>query len=95
MLILPFIILDLVAGVTLLLRIEALALTIGILLLLKALMSLIPSIKTGFFLDVLGYIDMVGAIALILFHNHFSFGWYTLIGILLLAKGVFSFLIAR
>ncbi len=59
---------------------------LGIILLVKGLMSVIPSFLSGFFFDVLGFIDILGALVLLGIFN------FKLLGILLVAKGLYSLL---
>jgi len=93
MLILFPIVLDIISGIVLLLAIKRLAFLFGMLLLLKALFSIISSFKSGFFFEFMGFTDLVGALSLILFSFGIHSNIYPLIAFALLSKGIFSFLL--
>lgn len=75
---------DIVAGIYLIVGINYLAKYLGIFILLKAISSLIGSFATKFFFDFMGILDLIVGLSLIFSWN---IPW---IGILILIKGVYS-----
>ncbi|MBI4181889.1 MAG: hypothetical protein HY520_02895 [Candidatus Aenigmarchaeota archaeon] len=65
-----------------------------ILFFLKGLYSVGTALAAGFFMDFMGYLDLLGALFLLLLYWGIAPGWVFWIGLLILIKGVYSFIIA-
>jgi len=82
--------LDIIAALWYFLDIPYLAATIGIIILLKGLITFIPAITSGYYYDWMGLTDILSGIILIL-HSYsldFSFGFYVIS--ILAFKGLYS-----
>ena len=95
MLILPFVALDVIAGLILLLGFKHFAWLFGILVLLKGAMSVFSAVASGFYFDLMGYIDLLAGAALLLLSKNIIFGFFAILGVIILAKGALSFMVAR
>ncbi|HDQ60037.1 MAG TPA: hypothetical protein ENN30_02480 [Candidatus Woesearchaeota archaeon] len=94
MLIILPILLDLIAGLAIILKINWIIYPAGVLVLLKGILSVWSGIKTGFFFDIMGYIDLFAGASLLLMKMGFNSSWFFIAGILLIVKGIFSFLVS-
>jgi len=65
-----------------------------IILFLKALYSIGTAVGAGFYFDIMGWLDLVSSILLLLLYFGVSHGLFFWIGILILIKGIYSFVIA-
>jgi hypothetical protein len=65
----------------------------GIILIMKGIISWISGAAKGFFLDFMGILDIIAGIMLILATYGFVIFFFPYIGILLLLKGIYSFVI--
>ena len=70
---------------------SGLAITFGILWLLKGIYSIVAGASAGFYLDALGIFDLLSGIFLILSYLGLSWGFVLYLGILMIIKGVYSF----
>lgn len=99
MIIIIFGLIDLIMGGALLLSSSlemagvGIVFTLGIVFLLKALYSIITALAGGFAFDILGWVDLAGAISLMMIFWGFSFGFFFWIGVLVAMKGVYSIVI--
>jgi len=78
--------LDILVGISLLYP-NFLAFTLGIIVLLKGISSVIGSFGTGFFFDFMGFIDLIAGIMLIF---GFSISWFW---VLPMVKGIYSLIV--
>ncbi|MBI4021627.1 MAG: hypothetical protein HY369_05270 [Candidatus Aenigmarchaeota archaeon] len=92
-------IIDLIAGGALILG-PALALEgssflfyFMILFFLKAIYSILTAVAAGFYFDLLGYLDFIAAVFLLLLFWGISPAWVFWIGLLVIIKGIYSFVI--
>lgn len=86
-------ILDIIAGTSLIADISFLLYPFGLFHLIKGGWTIYTSIKQGFFFEVLGGIDFMGGIAMLLMHWEISSPYFLLLGIVMVVKGVFCFMI--
>jgi len=85
-------VLDILGGISLIANISFLLYPLGIFHFLKGAWTIYTSIQQGFFFEVLGGIDFIGGLCLILVNWHISSTYFLVIGILMVAKGVFCFM---
>ncbi|RLJ01607.1 MAG: hypothetical protein DRP11_04115, partial [Candidatus Aenigmatarchaeota archaeon] len=57
---------------------------------LKGLYSILTSIGSGFYFDILGFLDLLGGFALLLLAQGLHHGIFVWIGALILLKGIIS-----
>lgn len=86
-------ILDILAGVTLVAHIGFLLFPLGLFHMLKGAWTLYTSFKAGFFLEVLGMIDFLGGGFALLMHYGFGSNYFIMLGILMIIKGAFLFML--
>ena len=68
---------------------------LAILFFLKAIYSVLTALAGGFLFDVLGWLDLLSALFLLFLYWGFSFGGiFFWVGVLMLIKGIYSFVIA-
>ncbi|RLI97124.1 MAG: hypothetical protein DRO99_03410 [Candidatus Aenigmatarchaeota archaeon] len=65
----------------------------GILAILKGIYSVVTAAGAGFYLDVLGWLDLVVGLLLLLANWGIVFPFFLYIGILLILKGIYSFFV--
>jgi uncharacterized membrane protein HdeD (DUF308 family) len=65
----------------------------GILAIIKGVYSVLAAAGAGFYLDVLGWLDLLVGILLLLVHWNISFPFFLYIGILIILKGLYSFVV--
>jgi len=63
----------------------------GIIWILKGLFSIFSSMASGFYFDILGVMDLFTGIFLLLATNGIVFGFFLYLGILMVLKGLYSF----
>ena len=85
--------LDILAGFSLITRINFLLYPLGVLQILKGAWTVYTSFKAGFFLEILGMIDMLGGGAMLLAHYNFSSAYFLILGVLMIVKGAFLMMI--
>jgi hypothetical protein len=85
-------ILDIIAGLSLVGNIHFLLYPLGIFHLVKGGWTMYTSFVQGFFFEVLGGIDFIGGLAMILINWEFSSVYFLFIGILMVIKGLFCFM---
>ncbi|MDD5181590.1 MAG: hypothetical protein PHC66_00260 [Candidatus Nanoarchaeia archaeon] len=85
--------LDVMAGITLIANIGFLLLPLGLFHFVKGGWTLYTSFKQGFFFEVLGGIDFLGGICCILAYHGIIPVSFLVIGIIMVIKGVFCFMI--
>jgi len=67
--------------------------TLGIIFIIKGIISYLSGAARGFFLDFMGILDLISGIMLILATYGFVIFFFPYIGILLILKGVYSLII--
>lgn len=65
---------------------------LGVLWLLKGLFSILTSVGSGFYFDILGVMDLFTGIFLLLSTNGIVFWFFLHLGILMVLKGLYSFI---
>ncbi len=86
---------DIIAGIFLILNVSAgVAFTLGIIMALKGLWSIIASAAAGFYFEFPGIFDFIGGIFLFLVSQGVFFEFFLYIGLLLLLKGIYSLIIS-
>jgi len=70
---------------------SSIILTLGIIALLKGLYSVLTAAGAGFFLDVLGWLDLIAALFLFMTYWGWVFGFFLYVGIIMVIKGLYSF----
>lgn len=84
-------IIDLIAGILLIFHPGiSLVRIVGLFVLGKGLWSIVTSTMFGFFADWMGMIDTLAGVALIFTYNGHSFPLMTLLGVVIIFKGLFS-----
>lgn len=68
-------------------------LAFGIIAILKGIYSVLTAAGAGFFLDVLGWLDLIVGILLLLVNWGIVFPFFVYVGILLILKGLYSFFV--
>ncbi len=63
----------------------------GVIWVLKGLFSLLSSISSGFYFDVMGIMDLFTGVFLLLSTNGIVFWFFLHLGILMVLKGLYSF----
>ena len=82
---------DIIIGLLLIIRPEFSFIRIlGLISLGKGLWSLVSCIVVGYFSDWMGILDTLAGIALLLLHGGSSFGLFSILGILMILKGLYS-----
>lgn len=71
----------------------AMVVVFGIIWILKGLWSILSAAADGFFFDLLGIFDLVSGVFLVLSYLNFSFGFFFYMALLMVLKGIYSFLI--
>jgi len=65
----------------------------AIIALIKGIYSVVAAAAAGFYLDVLGWLDLLAGLLLLLAYWGFAFPFFLYIGILLILKGLYSFFV--
>jgi uncharacterized membrane protein HdeD (DUF308 family) len=65
----------------------------GVLAIIKGLYSVATAAGAGFYLDVLGWLDLVVGVMLLMVNWGFGFPFFLYFGILLILKGIYSFFV--
>ena len=65
----------------------------GVIWVLKGLFSVLSSVASGFYFDVMGVMDLVTGLFLLLSTNGIVFWFFLHLGILMVLKGLYSFII--
>jgi hypothetical protein len=86
-------ILDMIGGFSLVFDVRFLLYPLGLFHLLKGGWTIYSSFVQGFPFEVLGGIDFMGGIAMLLLNWHLSSTYFLLLGIAMVAKGVFCFMV--
>ncbi len=92
-------ILDLLAGIVIALSTvlsfsgNTIVFWLAVLFLLKGFYSLITAFASGFFLDFLGFLDIIGGGFLLLAHWDISFVFVLWLGVIMVLKGIYSMVI--
>ena len=82
---------DIIVGILLIIRPEFSFLRIlGLISLGKGVWSLFSCIAVGYFFDWMGMLDTLSGIALLLLHNGTSFGLFSILGLVMILKGLYS-----
>jgi len=68
-------------------------LVFGLLAIIKGIYSVLTAAGAGFFLDVLGWLDLAVGILLLLVNWGIVFPFFLYVGILLILKGIYSFFV--
>jgi len=90
-------VLDIIIGVVLALSpgmpliASSVVLILGIIAILKSIYSIGTAAGAGFFLDVLGWVDLIAAIFLFMAYGGWVFGFFLYAGIIMVIKGLYSF----
>lgn len=63
---------------------------LGILSIVKGGWSLIAAISSHFYFDFLGFLDIVAGMSLLFLYYNFTFPFLTVIGIMMMGKGIWS-----
>ena len=66
-------------------------LTLGVVFIIKGIISYLAAAAKGFFFDLMGVLDLIAGIMLVLATHDFILFFFPYIGILLIIKGVYSF----
>ena len=64
---------------------------LGIIAVLKSIYSIGTAAGAGFFLDVLGWVDLIAGIFLFMAYGGWAFGFFLYVGIIMVIKGIYSF----
>jgi len=64
---------------------------LGIIALLKSIFSIGTAAGAGFYLDILGWVDLIAALFLFMVYGGWAFGFFLYVGILMVIKGIYSF----
>ena len=64
---------------------------LGVIALLKGLYSVGTAAGAGFFLDIMGWLDLIAALFLFMSYWGWAFGFFLYAGILMVIKGLYSF----
>ena len=84
-------IVDILIGILLIIRPEFSFLRIlGLISLSKGLWSLFSCIVAGYFADWMGMIDTLAGVALLLLHSGTSFDLFSILGVVMIIKGLYS-----
>ena len=68
-------------------------LVFGVLAIIKGIYSVLTAAGAGFYLDVLGWLDLVVGVMLLLVYWDIVFPFFLYIGILIILKGLYSFFV--
>jgi hypothetical protein len=68
-------------------------LAFGVIAIIKGIYSVLTAAGAGFFLDVLGWLDLVVGVMLLLVSGGTVFPFFLYVGILLILKGLYSFFV--
>jgi len=63
---------------------------LGIICLMKGGWSLMTALTSKFYFDFLGFLDVIAGASLILIHFNHIFAFFTIIGIMMIVKGIWS-----
>lgn len=86
-------VLDILGGFSLILDVKLLLYPLGIFHLLKGGWTIYSSFIQGFPFEILGGIDFMGGLAMLLLNWQFSSAYFLLLGIAMIAKGIFCFML--
>ncbi len=64
---------------------------VALLMLLKGLFSVLTAAGSGFYLDVLGWLDLIAAVSMFLIYLGLVHEFFLYFGLLMIVKGLYSF----
>jgi len=70
---------------------SGLLLALGVISLLKSIYSIGTAVGAGFYLDALGWLDLIAGIFLLMAYLGLVFGFFLYVGIIMVLKGIYSF----